>query len=304
MNEIDYFKDQNINIKEPQSENTRFGSDVLRGVKELQVGAGNTVFRADQSGIWLGNAYFADAPFKVDMDGNVTASSLGITGGSININNKAIIDSDGNATFIGVSSLNMKAYTNFENSDRFLLTGDVSPTFGNNGMVVAPGSTATHFARALWWITNFVFSNNPTFTCSMLVLSKGSGNGVGFVGLGYPTITGSGITETGKSYCGFEFKKTSGTLTFIAIQCNGTSNVDYSSDIATLSTGDSLELFIKKSSSNIKYYYRLNGGTLTLAATLENYIPTTTETYISFISSNKSSANDMRLQFQCAAYER
>lgn len=61
-------------------DNTTYGSDVPSDVKELQVGIGDTVFRADQSGIWLGAATFADAPFSVDMQGNVIANNITLGG--------------------------------------------------------------------------------------------------------------------------------------------------------------------------------------------------------------------------------
>lgn len=55
---------------------TRFGEDLLREVKELQVGYGSRVMRSDDSGLWLGAKTFATAPFSVDMDGNVIVKSL------------------------------------------------------------------------------------------------------------------------------------------------------------------------------------------------------------------------------------
>lgn len=42
-------------------------------------GYGNEIFGADVNGIWLGAADFADAPFKVDMQGNMTATSLDLS---------------------------------------------------------------------------------------------------------------------------------------------------------------------------------------------------------------------------------
>ena len=39
------------------------------------IGSGDKVFKADKEGIYLGNAVFADAPFSVDMEGNMVASS-------------------------------------------------------------------------------------------------------------------------------------------------------------------------------------------------------------------------------------
>lgn len=72
----------NASLPNP-SDTSRYDADILRLVKELQVGIDDTVFRADQSGIWLGANEFADAPFSVDMDGNVIAANLTITGGTI-----------------------------------------------------------------------------------------------------------------------------------------------------------------------------------------------------------------------------
>ena len=46
----------------------------------LAIGEGSKVFRGDQSGIWLGAEKFADARFKVDMTGALTATSVTITG--------------------------------------------------------------------------------------------------------------------------------------------------------------------------------------------------------------------------------
>lgn len=52
---------------------------MYRGVKELQIGQGSNVLRADQQGLWLGAARFEDAPFRVDMEGNITATSLDLS---------------------------------------------------------------------------------------------------------------------------------------------------------------------------------------------------------------------------------
>jgi hypothetical protein len=77
----DLFKDQNVPYEDfPDPNDARFGSDVFRDLKELQVGFGEDVFRADRQGIWLGAEKFADAPFSVDMQGNVVALSLDLSG--------------------------------------------------------------------------------------------------------------------------------------------------------------------------------------------------------------------------------
>jgi hypothetical protein len=47
---------------------------------EVIIGIGNNVFKADANGIYLGNAVFASAPFRVTMAGALVASSVDITG--------------------------------------------------------------------------------------------------------------------------------------------------------------------------------------------------------------------------------
>ncbi|MFA6078101.1 MAG: hypothetical protein WC724_03765 [Candidatus Paceibacterota bacterium] len=42
----------------------------------FSIGSGNSIFKADSNGIYLGNATFADATFSVDMTGNTNVSSL------------------------------------------------------------------------------------------------------------------------------------------------------------------------------------------------------------------------------------
>jgi len=51
------------------------GADDLRNVASIKVGDGSRAFKADESGIWLGANKWASAPFRVDMQGNVVATS-------------------------------------------------------------------------------------------------------------------------------------------------------------------------------------------------------------------------------------
>jgi len=67
----------------PQLTGKIYGKNYLWRLWSMQVGAGNTVLCGDISGLWLGAKTFALAPFSVDMEGNVIASSVTITGGSI-----------------------------------------------------------------------------------------------------------------------------------------------------------------------------------------------------------------------------
>jgi hypothetical protein len=49
----------------------------------ITIGTGDNVFKVDANGMYLGDATFADAPFRVTMTGAATATNLTITGGTI-----------------------------------------------------------------------------------------------------------------------------------------------------------------------------------------------------------------------------
>ena len=79
--EVNIFKDNDIPFADFLVENdSRFGSDIIIGLKELQAGSGDTSFNVNESGIWLGAKKFVDAPFSVDMHGHVIANSISLSG--------------------------------------------------------------------------------------------------------------------------------------------------------------------------------------------------------------------------------
>lgn len=47
--------------------------------KDIEVGAGSKTFKMDERGIWMGSEYFDDAPFRVDMKGNITIKATPLT---------------------------------------------------------------------------------------------------------------------------------------------------------------------------------------------------------------------------------
>lgn len=51
----------------------------LNGIN-MSIGSGDTIFKADSNGIYLGNSTFASAPFSVDMNGNLIATNADISG--------------------------------------------------------------------------------------------------------------------------------------------------------------------------------------------------------------------------------
>lgn len=67
----------NVSITNIDADNITSGT--LSG-RSVTIGSGNAIFKATSSGIQLGHATFGSAPFRVDMDGNVTATSVTISG--------------------------------------------------------------------------------------------------------------------------------------------------------------------------------------------------------------------------------
>lgn len=232
---------------------------------------------------------------------SATAIALGPTGAPT-----ITMTASGLLTAVGLTSLNMKGYTCFETSTRFIIsTGATTnaPAFGNQGVLISPSATASRYCKILWNVNGYVFNNNPSFTCSVQLLTLGTNSGVGFIGLGNPTISETGFTEINTHYCGFEFKKTAGTTTLIASQCDGTGTNTFSGTLLTLSSNSSLELFIKMTASGINYYTRVNGGALSSATTLTTNMPSEANVNIQFSSSNKGDAVDFQLQPWSASYE-
>lgn len=56
------------------------GSAYFDNARSMQIGAGNTGYRVMAGkGIWLGAKAFEDAPFSVDMNGNIVATTLSLS---------------------------------------------------------------------------------------------------------------------------------------------------------------------------------------------------------------------------------
>lgn len=66
-----YFNDIEDTPLEPSDDMK--GLSYLDKVLALQIGNGSNVLRSDESGLWLGAAKWADAPYRVDMDGKVSS---------------------------------------------------------------------------------------------------------------------------------------------------------------------------------------------------------------------------------------
>lgn len=67
-------------------ENKELGMDtpltgsLIKNLKSLQIGSGDTQLRVGKDGFYIGNDVYADAPFKISYDGVLTASGAIIRG--------------------------------------------------------------------------------------------------------------------------------------------------------------------------------------------------------------------------------
>lgn len=99
-----------------------FGKDTLN-VAAMNVGYGAKSFKSDDQGIWLGADRFTDAPFSVDMEGNIIASSLDLssyvskTGTSQNLTGDILVG-DGN---IKIDGANKRIIINDGTNDRIII---------------------------------------------------------------------------------------------------------------------------------------------------------------------------------------
>lgn len=69
-------KNNEVNAIEQNAERDVAGSGTF---KIIEAGAGNKTFKMDERGIWMGNSDFEEAPFKVDMNGNISITATELT---------------------------------------------------------------------------------------------------------------------------------------------------------------------------------------------------------------------------------
>lgn len=86
-------------------------------MSSMQIGFGSRVMRANEQGLWMGAEKFEDAPFSVDMEGNITASSLDLSGfleegeAAADINSHATTVSGGKITAGSITASQIAAST-------------------------------------------------------------------------------------------------------------------------------------------------------------------------------------------------
>ncbi len=71
----------NISIKPLKGRDIdTFGQLQFENLERISAGRGDNSLNFDSDGLWIGNQYFDQAPFSVDLDGNLIASNALITG--------------------------------------------------------------------------------------------------------------------------------------------------------------------------------------------------------------------------------
>lgn len=188
---INYFKDQDIDYAEmPADDNSRFGSDIMRDSKEIQVGAGNTVFRANESGIWLGSAKWSTAPFRVDMLGNLTANSVTLSG-YIAVGGAAS-DVNGNSTTISGGKITTGSITALQIQAGTITTNKLAFTPVDSTNVVASINASSEGIQITG--ARVSISGSTTFSSGYDPSTKlGDGDAASDVNANSTTITGSKI---------------------------------------------------------------------------------------------------------------
>jgi hypothetical protein len=124
----------------------------------IAIGTGNSIFKADSNGIYLGNATFASAPFRVTPAGALTASSGTI--GGINIDSTKIYTGAGNFNNSD-TGFYLSSAGGFSLKDKLV--------FNENGLTVNGAITATALTVSEANITG-------TLTLGGGILQDGAGN--------------------------------------------------------------------------------------------------------------------------------
>ena len=80
------------------------GSTGIRGLRELKVGGGDDILKVNAEGLFMGADNFTDAPFSVNYDGSLTATTGTFSGNT----NWANVQAGTNENALNVGSGNVK----------------------------------------------------------------------------------------------------------------------------------------------------------------------------------------------------
>lgn len=253
------------------------GNDYLTDVGN-SFGLSSEVTAGDDVRFWAGatEANKATAPFRVTESGIVTAT--------------------------GANTIEISSGTTFETAARFAElpapTGSGKRDFGNYGLQITTGSTATSHESTRWYGSPTVIGHRAIMSISLYVTALNAGSDA-FFGIGAVTVSGTGHTFTNRH---LGFRVMSGSL--YASQADGTT-ATISSELASLSVGDTIELIAKiNGTTSVDYYVRRNNGNLSSPVTLSTNMPTLATDILQMSVSNKGIAATTTYQLYNASFKR
>lgn len=147
---------------------------------DIRIGSGQSVFSADSNGIYLGNETFADAEFRVNPEGVLTATGANITGAitatSLSLSEGITIGTTNLDTTVN-TSLGLADSSNQDSTSTILggnLTGQVNGTaVATVESGAAAGATASQVNAGLALLLNKdTFGNDNTGEASLVSVDK------------------------------------------------------------------------------------------------------------------------------------
>ncbi len=208
------------------------------------------------------------------------------------------------------TDLQLVSSTIFEVIGRFSVTnvsGGIASI--NGGLQLDTSNTTTSSTKADWagmgvGSSDSTINGNPIMVIGFNMSLIGTSGSV-YMGLGVPTVAGTGITYTIR-HIGFKITMTAGpTATLFATQADGTTE-NASSALTTLTTTDDVEVaFRVNGTSSVDYFWRKNGGTWSAATNLTTNFPSTAiSSNIRFAATNSSTTQENTITFYSATYKR
>jgi hypothetical protein len=147
----------------------------------ISIGSGNSIFKADSNGIYLGNASFNSAPFRVYLDGSLYAASATISGNVTitsgttydTINSKIgggdvngyVTSISGNAITTGTVSANRIDVSGVISAGSIIVSGNNITSLTNNAGYQANGDAKTGGSVGGWTINSSAIYSG-TYTTS------------------------------------------------------------------------------------------------------------------------------------------
>jgi len=133
------------------------GSSVVDGQIKggtIEIGSGNSIFKATSEGVYIGDSTFSNAPFKVGLDGSVTMSKLtaidtaSVNGGYIHMEGTKIegkiTGTPGDSYIIGTAALNTGWRAGVFQSRGYKNSSDTNPAYvmsvASNAIMVSGGN--------------------------------------------------------------------------------------------------------------------------------------------------------------------